>query len=133
MQFKFSRVDIEKTRVGWPTADFTPALVLPRAQMGNKVWHIVDKPVMVSAGVIPSWAIAIGDEYVRIPLFEYELPANADTALAFMLQFGLLCGQVNNVQIAHIVTGHPVELVYNPDGTIAQMLGWVGLALAFGG
>lgn len=135
MRFKRTRLDIERTRANWPNADFAPALVLARQQADNKIWHVVDKPVLLAEGKVPSWAIANGDEYIRIPLFEYELPAYADSALALMLQFGLICSQLpdRKVNTAHIVTGYPVELVYNDDATVAHMLCWMGIALTFEG
>jgi hypothetical protein len=133
MQFRISRVDIEQTRANWPGGDFAPALVLPRAKKDTNAWHVIDQPILLKTGEVPSWALASGDEYIRIPLFQYNLPPQADIALATMLQIGLICSKAPTkfVNTAHIVTGNPTELVYNVDGSVYCMTSWLGLALTF--
>jgi len=133
MQFRISRVDIAQTRANWPGGDFAPALVLPRAKKDTNAWHVVDQPISLKTDEVPSWALASGDEYIRIPLFPYNLPAQGDMALAVMLKIGLICSKVptKSVNAAHIVTGNPAELIYNADGSVYCMTSWLGLALTF--
>ena len=133
MQFRISRVDIEQTRASWPGGDFAPALVLPRTKKDANAWHVIDQPISLKTGSVPSWALASSDEYIRIPLFPYNLPPQGDMALAVMLKIGLICSKVPtaSVNTAHIVTGNPAELVYNSDGSVYCMTTWLGLALTF--
>jgi len=133
MQFRISRVDIKQTRANWPGGDFAPALVLPRAKKDNSAWYVIDQPISLNTGAVPSWALAVGDEYIRIPLFSYNLPPQADMALATIMQIGLICSQAptKSVNTAHIVTGNPVELVYNADDSVYCMTSWLGIALTF--
>lgn len=133
MQFRHTRIDIEKTRANWPAGEFKPALVLPRENRENYVWHIVDGPVNLQNFEPFTWAVAAGDEYIRIPLFLYEAPAHGDLALTVMFKLGLFCGNLTQQQIkfAHVVTGNPAELVYNADGTAAHIEFWMGAAFIF--
>lgn len=133
MRFKVTRVDIEKTRANWPDGNFAPALVAARDSRDNHVWHVLDKPVNLTHPHNISWAIASGDEYIRIPLFAYDAPPQGDLALAFMFQLGLICGNFpqRTFDIVHIVTGNPAELVYDASGAPAELSGWLGAAFTF--
>lgn len=130
MIFHVTRVDIEKTRAAWPGGSFTPALVLPRKSREHQIWHIVDKPISAADPQKLTWAVASGDEYIRIPMFSYNVSPQGDLALAFTFQLGLICGNLNvgAVDIAHIVTGTPAELVYNTDGSVKHLICWLGVA-----
>jgi hypothetical protein len=63
----------------------------------------------------------------------YDAPPQGDLALALMLQLGLICGNIDGrtIKIARIVTGNPAELTYNPDGSLAKLSVWIGLAFVF--
>lgn len=120
-----TRVDIERTRAGWTSGDFLPAYVFPRRD--TEVWQVLDAPY--NSGQLPSFASTAADEYIRIPLFPYTLNPTGDIALAFMLKFGLsFVGHISHkIKLLHIVTGNPVELVYN-EKTLTHMRYWVGFA-----
>lgn len=128
MKIKLSRLDIVKTRSTWPIGStFMPALVEPRSK---RYWRVLQAPHL--PGNVPLWLNTGADEYVRIPLFQYKLNAKADLALAFMLQLGLsIVGHVSHtIEYLHIVTGDPVELVYDAAGNADYMICWIGFAMA---
>lgn len=92
-------------------------------------WWVVDEPIV--PGERPVWFSARQDQYVRIPLFSYDLSPEADLALAYMLQLGLSCAGYlpGAVKKFHVVTGTPVDLLY--DAGINTNIGlryWVGFA-----
>lgn len=119
------RVDIDKTRAAWPGGEFTPAYVFPRKD--KERWIVLDAPYII--GAKSSFALTSSDEYIRVPLFSYQLNPVGDMALSFMLQFGLsFAGSLGgNIRKLIIVSGHPVELVYS-DRTLTHMNCWLGLA-----
>lgn len=127
MQVINTRIDLEKTRAAWPSVEFLPAHIIPRDD--NKKWRILDAPYSPSA--TPSFASAAADKYIRIPLFPYKLSPTGDVALAFMLRMGLsFVNHISaNIDALHIVTGHPVELIYR-DRELTHMLCWIGFAFA---
>lgn len=129
MEIKITTLDIPATKAAWPGGEFLPAYVVPRGS-DKHVWYVLDQKL--AAGGEPSWSISNGDEYVRIPVFAYNLSPRGDRALAFMLQLGLsvvghLSGKITHL---HIVTGTPVELLYDTAGTLSHMSYWVGFAAA---
>lgn len=129
MNIKTITVDIPQTRAAWPGGEFLPAYVAPRGSDKN-VWYVLDKKHL--PGRAPSWAIANGDEYIRIPLFSYTLSPRGDVSLAFMLQLGLsvvghLPAPITQLRIA---SGTPVELVYDSANKLTHMTYWVGFAAA---
>jgi hypothetical protein len=133
MLFRVTRLDIVKARESWPNGEFAPAVIFARDARENHVWHVVDQPANLTTQQDISWAVASGDEYIRIPLFLYDAPAQGDLSLAFMFQLGLICGNLDGrvIKIAHIVTGNPAELTYNPDGSVSKLSVWMGLAFVF--
>jgi hypothetical protein len=125
------QLDLTLTRERWPREQpFEPALVKPKSKLEKGNWRVLSAPM--EPGGVPEWAHAGGDDYVRIPLFRYALNPSADLALAFMLQLGLSCagnlpGQVTDF---YVVTGTPVELLYDSDTNINTGLSyWVGFAV----
>jgi hypothetical protein len=130
MRLKTTRVDIVKTKSHWPESPFQPALVEPR-KADNLKWLVADSPIIDNTAL--SWADASNDEYVRIPLFQYDLSPAGDLALATMFHLGVLCSNANfdtTIAHLHIVTGDPVELVEDNTGTIVGMRYWFGFAVA---
>ena len=131
MKLIVEQLDLTLTRERWPKEQpFEPALVKPKSKLEKGNWLVLAAPL--EPGSAPEWARAGGDDYVRIPLFPYDLNPAADLALAFMLQLGLSCaghlpGQVTDF---FVVTGTPVELLYDPDTNINTGLKyWVGFAV----
>jgi hypothetical protein len=132
MKLRVDQLDMQKTRQHWPAdRPFAPALVKPVADIGGSRWTVLSSPFV--PGEKPDWAYSEHDEYLRIPLFSYDLNKSADLALAFMLQMGLSCaGHLPARQIAqfYVVTGTPVELLYDSDTDInVGIRYWVGFAL----
>jgi len=131
MKLFVDQLDISKTRANWPDGEpFQPALVRHRGRDDKFNWLVLAAPLQ--AGGEPRWASATRDEYVRVPLFPYLLSSTGDLALAYMLQLGLTCaGQLlGKIEAAHIVTGVPVELLYDPGtAQAAGMRFWVGFAV----
>ena len=131
MELFVSQLDMAKTAENWPAdAPFKPAIIVKQPIMHPDDWWISDAPI--EPGVRPSWFSAKQDQYVRIPLFSYDLSPQADLALAYMLQLGLSCaGHLpGRVKKFHIVTGSPVDLLY--DDVINTNVGlryWFGLAV----
>jgi hypothetical protein len=116
MKINVVQLDIARTRETWPRETlFAPAYVYRRKHNEQSRWFVLDAPL--GNDLPPSWANAEHDEYVRIPLFPYMLSAKADLALAYMLQLGLSCaGHLPRaVEQFYVVTGSPVELLYDPD------------------
>ena len=131
MKLFIDQLDIAKTRANWPEGEaFMPALVRHRGRDDKYDWRVLAEPLV--PGAVPHWSAATRDEYVRVPLFPYLLSAEGDLALAFMLQLGLTCaGQLpGKVEAAHIVTGVPVDLLYDPTNSHPTgMRYWVGFAV----
>ncbi len=130
MKLIVETLDMEKTKAHWPKeTPFAPALIRDRKKLKGH-WAVLSAPLQ--PGGTPEWAYAEHDEYLRIPLFPYALSHQGDLALAFMLQLGLTCaghlpGQVTGF---YVVTGQPVELLYDADTDEAAGLRyWVGFAV----
>ena len=131
MHINLARIDIEKTRGDWPEdRPFQPAYVQPIKQGEPRDWLVAGVPLV--AGEEPAWDLTFQDEFIRIPLFEYVLSPQADLGLAFMLQLGLSCAGFLGQPISHffVVTGTPVELVYDPQTNEPSGLRcWIGFAV----
>lgn len=132
MNVTVSRLDMKTTRAKWP-ADivFSPALVQAKQPGQPEDWLVIDAKVDGTAP--PSFAYATHDQYLRIPLFEYTLSPKADLALATMVQIGLACvGHIQKpVRTLHVVTGEPVDLLYEDDiNTAIGLRYWFGFAIA---
>jgi hypothetical protein len=135
MKIDVIRLDMEKTKAHWPRdVPFAPAYIHSRKPGDKARWLVLDLPLDPNK---PSprplmWAQAEHDEYVRIPLFSYALSPKSDLALAYMLQLGLSCaGHLPNaVSNFYVVTGSPVELLYDPETDVnTGLLYWVGFAI----
>jgi hypothetical protein len=131
MKLSVDRIDLKRTRSNWPDGEpFLPARVLPVEKLGGADWHVLDAPYL--PGESPTWAHSAHDEYLRIPIFSYDLSPKADLALAFMLQMGLSCASYLPGAVSHfyVVTGDPVELLYDTDTDINTGLRyWFGFAV----
>lgn len=131
MKLDIVQLDMEKTKASWPREiPFAPAYVHNRKPGDKAQWLALDAPLQ--PGCAGTWALAEHDEYVRIPLFAYTLNPKADLALAYMLQLGLSCaGHLpKTVSNFYVVTGSPVELLYDPDTDENTGLRyWVGFAI----
>ena len=130
MNIKLTRLDLLRTKASWPDAVFSPAYVDSRSS-GTQKWLVADSRISADSAI--NWAISANDEYIRIPLFEYKLPPQGDTALAHIFKLGLICaGQLDRqIEHLHIVTGDPVELIPNGSAGISGMTYWLGFAVAF--
>lgn len=130
MQVKVTRINIPRTRASWPDTVFEPAYVANRSTADTQKWLIADSAI--DAGPV-LWASAAHDEFIRIPVFKYDIAPQGDIALAFMFKLGLICaGQLARpVQHLHIVTGEPVELIVDSENKPIVMRGWLGFAVAF--
>jgi hypothetical protein len=131
MKVSVARLDMKKTQAGWPAdIPFAPALIKPVAAVGGSNWHILD--AAYTPGDQPVWAFSAHDEYLRIPLFSYDLNPAADLAFAFLLQVGLSCAAYLPRPVCHfyVATGNPVELLYDPDTGLNNGLRyWFGFAV----
>lgn len=131
MKISVDRLDMKKTRDRWPEGEpFEPALIKPVSEVGGSRWHVLDAPY--NPGEVPAWAFSEHDEYLRIPLFSYDLNPKADLAMAFMLQMGLACAGYLPGPVRHfyVATGNPVELLYDPDtGLNSGLRYWFGFAV----
>lgn len=131
MKVLVARLDMKKTRDSWPEGiPFAPALLKPIDEVGGSKWHILD--AAYNPGAQPVWAFSEHDEYLRIPLFSYDLNPAADLAMAFLLQVGLSCAAYlpRPVQQFYVATGNPVELLYDPDtGANSGLRYWFGFAV----
>ena len=131
MKLIVEQLDMAKTKENWPaTMPFAPAIVKKRTKLGALKWQVLSAPFVPEAG--PQWAYANNDEYIRVPLFSYTLSPSADLALAFPLHVGLACAGhfSNDVTHLYVVTGSPVELLYDSDTDINTGLRyWFGFAL----
>lgn len=132
MNLFLDQLDIQRTKANWPEGEpFAPALVRHRGRDDKRDWVVLSAPVQ--PGDRPQWVYAKRDEYIRVPLYPYLLSATGDLALAYMLQLGLSCaGQlVGKIDAVHIVTGVPVELLYDADDSqCTGMRFWVGFAVS---
>lgn len=131
MKLIVDRLDMAKTSENWPaTMPFAPAMVKRKNKLGGANWFVA--AAAINPGVAPQWAYTEHDEYVRVPLFQYTLSPAADLALAFVLQLGLSCaGYLPGVVTGfYVVTGTPVELLYDADSNVNIGLKyWVGFAV----
>jgi hypothetical protein len=129
MKLTFETIDLNETLARWPREEpFRPALIRSRKE-DKRHWVVLSAPF--SPGQPPQWAKTEHDEYIRIPIFPYRLSHEGDKALAFMLQLGLSCASYLPAPVneLYIVTGAPVELLYNPDTqNCTGMRFWVGFA-----
>jgi hypothetical protein len=130
MDLQVSRLDIAKTKETWPAGiPFAPALIVAKQPGISERWHIIDAPIV--AGEKPQIAVSYADQYLRLPVFAYNLRPEADLALAYMVQLGLSCASAAAARIKklHVVTGNPVDLLYDED--INKSVGlryWFGFA-----
>lgn len=116
MKVTFEQVDLVKTRASWPAGQlFAPAIIKPRKKLENLNWTVLAEKHI--NGRPPSWEYAQSDDYVRIPLFEYDLPIKLDLALSYFLSTGLECAisLKKEIRRLHIVTGVPVEILFDDD------------------
>lgn len=116
MKITLAQIDLVKTRAEWPAGKpFAPALISSRKKLDNLNWTVLAEKHI--NGRPPSWAYAHNDDYVRIPLFEYDLPIKLDLALSYFLSTGLSCAASLQKEIRrlHIVTGVPVEILFDDD------------------
>ena len=131
MKLIVDQLDINKTRLSWPPgAPFEPAMVRAKDKLPGNKWQVLTEQLL--PGDTPVWSLAEYDEYVRVPLFSYDLNPSADLALAFMLQLGLACSAYipNNVTHLYVVTGTPVELLYDVDTDVNTSIRcWIGFAV----
>lgn len=131
MELKTVQLDLEKTRATWPDGmPFAPAYVRKFKHGEKKNWFVLGAPL--KPGEEPAWDLTEHDEYLRIPLFPYNLSAQPDFALAFMLQLGLSCASYIPKEVAafYVATGTPVELIYDPDtNTNVGIRCWIGFAV----
>ena len=134
MELKVSRVDLALTRKTWPKdLPFSPAYIYKRPVDFVERWRVVDAAIV--PGSAPVIIDSYQDPYIRIPLFEYALNPEADLAFAYMIQLGLSCAAhiPSTVKKLHIVTGFPVDLLY--DDAIKKPNGlryWFGFAYLLG-
>jgi hypothetical protein len=130
MDIQISRLDMKKTAERWPRdLPFAPALLVKQPTVAPSPWIVIDAPIV--AGQALSTAFAHSDQYVRVPLFPYQLSPQADVAFAQVIELAMACvGQfIRPVKKLHIVTGSPVDLFYDDDITTATGLRyWFGLA-----
>jgi len=132
MKIKVEQLDLERTKQHWPKeTPFQPALIRSRKEDKRK-WIVLSAPLV--PGESPRWSKTEHDEYIRIPLFPYRLSPEADLALAFMIQLGLSCAAQLPAPVTDlfIVTGRPVELLYDSNEEDASCVGmryWVGFGI----
>jgi hypothetical protein len=127
MRIKRTQLDLNQTRAAWRGPVFAPAFVAARTD--NTPWYVADSAIV--SGAPMAWADASADEYIRIPLFQYNLPAKGDLALASIFHLGLIAAaQVGKpIEAIHIVTASPVELVYDTANNLTHMSYWFGFAV----
>ncbi len=145
MRLIVTQIDITKTRANWPNDKFAPAFLYERSADHDLLpWLVADSPIPIDlideaaakncsiGDVAIDWANTATDEYVRIPLFSYDIQPHGDLALAFMFQLGVLCSRLIAPKIGalHVISGAPVELVYRADGSLNHMTYWFGFAVA---
>lgn len=132
MELTVSRIDINKTAENWPAdMPFKPAMIVKQPTMHPDDWWVADAPIPAPEDEI-SWAFAKHDQYIRIPLFKYQLSTDASLAFARVLSFGLSCAGKfpGRLKKLHVVTGKPVDLLYDADinkGISLQC--WLGFAV----
>ena len=129
MQLKVSRLDLEKTQKNWPAdRPFEPAYLYRRPTEAVERWLVATAAVV--PGQSPTLSTSYQDPYVRIPLFCYRLNPAADLALAYMVQLGLSCAASvpADIKKLHLVTGFPVQLLYDDSGESSGIVYWFGFA-----
>jgi hypothetical protein len=131
MQVIFEQLDLKKTRATWPAGvSFQPAMVKSRRKFGNQNWTVLSEKHI--NGHPPSWAYAHHDDYVRIPLFQYELPVQLDRALAFFLQVGIEAAAdlMKPIRSLYVITGVPVDILFDPEkNEDVGLRYWIGFAV----
>lgn len=133
MQVILTRIDIPRTQASWPDTEFTPAYVAARKPGDNNNWMIADTKISTDeANPAVNWAVAASDEYLRIPLFSYDLQPKADLALASMFRLGIMAASAHKgkIRVMHLVIGTPAELIYAMDGDPVSINYWFGFAFA---
>jgi len=135
MKLNIAQLDLEKTKASWPAdTPFAPAYVRKFKPGEKKNWLVLGAPLV--PGEEPAWDLTEHDEYIRVPLFSYQLSAQPDYALAYMLQLGLSCAGHLPREISHfyVVTGTPVELLYDSaTNTPTELHCWLGFAVILQG
>lgn len=116
MKITFEHIDLVKTQSSWPAGQpFAPALVKTRKKLENLNWTVLAEKHI--NGQPPRWAYSHHDDYVRIPLFEYDLPIKLNLAMASLFSMGVVCAASLQKEIRrlHIVTGVPVEILFDEN------------------
>lgn len=130
MDIKVSRVDLKRTKDSWPDdLPFSPAFIYKRPVTPVERWHVVTQAI--ADGKFPDISDSYEDPYIRIPLFPYKLPPDADLAFAKVAALALTCSAHIPAAIKklHIVTGFPVDLIYADDITTHTGIRyWFGFA-----
>lgn len=130
MDIKISRVDLKRTKDNWPdNTPFAPAFIYKRPVTPVERWHVVTGQIKPGKG--PDTSDSYEDPYIRIPLFPYKLPPDADLAFAQVAQLALTCAAhiPGEIRKLHIVTGFPVDLIYADDITTHTGIRyWFGFA-----
>jgi hypothetical protein len=131
VELKTVRLDLETTRENWPADQrFAPAYVRKFKHGERKNWLVLG--AALQPGKEPVWGLTEHDEYLRIPLFPYDLNPAPDFALAFMLQLGLSCASYipKAIDGFYVATGTPVDLRYDPDtNNPTGIRCWIGFAV----
>jgi hypothetical protein len=127
---KISRLDLKRTEENWPNdTPFSPAFIYKRPVTPVEHWRVVTQ--QIQSGAKPVISDSYEDPYVRIPLFPYTLPPDADLAFAHTVELGLTCAAYipATIKKLHIVTGFPVDLLYTPAITTHTGIQyWFGFA-----
>jgi hypothetical protein len=130
VEIKISRLDLKRTRDNWPDdMPFSPAFIYKRPVTPVERWHVVT--ARIRPGEAPDISDSYEDTYIRIPVFPYKLPPDADLAFAKILELALTCSAHIPAVIKklHIVTGFPVDLLYADDiKTHTGICYWFGFA-----
>lgn len=131
MQVILEQLDLKKTRAAWPAGvEFQPAVIKPRKKFGNQNWTVLSEKHI--NGRRSNWSYAHHDDYIRIPLFQYELPVQLDRALAFFLRVGIeaaadLLKPVSNL---YVITGVPVDILFDAEkNEDVGLRYWIGFAV----
>lgn len=134
MELQVSRLDLALTKKTWPEdLPFAPAYVYKRPTAFVERWRVVNSAIV--PGRSPRIVDSYQDPYIRIPLFQYALNPEADLAFAYMIQLGLTCAShiPSAVKKLHIVTGFPVDLLYDDAIKKPNVLRyWFGFAYLLG-
>jgi hypothetical protein len=110
-----------------------PPVDVVQRQQGEH-WYVSYQPVDVT-GRHGDWAKCCKEQYVRVPLLPYVMPASPELALAFMLQLGLAAGRTlhtpgRSLVRLHLAVGCPVETL-NADTPEEQLRYHIGMGFVF--